>query len=133
MVFLDTNVIIRYITNDDPHKADQCELLFKQVKEGKQKLFISDLVIAETVWILEGAYNFPKDRTTDILQKILNTQNIECENKDLLLNAVSLYRLENIDYIDAYNASVMEYKKIEKIYSYDRDFDKLSDLKRLEP
>lgn len=133
MRFLDTNIIIRFLTNDDPKKADLCEKLFKHAKEGKQKLFISDLVIAETVWVLESMYNYPKNKLTDCIQKILNTPNIETENKDLLLNAITLYQLEDIDYIDAYNATIMGNKNIKEIYSYDTDFDILSDIKRLEP
>ena len=133
MRFLDTNIIIRYLTDDDPKKADLCEKLFEQVKKGKQKLFLSDLVIAETIWILEGAYNYPKEKLVECIQKILNTPNIEFENRDLLLNAIGLYQLENIDYIDAYNVTVMENKKIKEIYSYDEDFDVLSEINRLEP
>lgn len=133
MKFLDTNIIIRYLTNDDPKKADLCEKLFEQTKKGKQELFISDLVVAETVWILESAYNYHKDKLTSCIQKLLNTPNIKSENKDLLLNAITLYQLEDIDYIDAYNATIMENKKIKEIYSYDVDFDALSDIKRIEP
>lgn len=133
MIFLDTNIIIRFLTNDDPKKADLCETLFENVKKGKQNLFLSDLVIAETIWVLEGIYKYNKDKLVECIQKILNTPNIEFENKDLLLNAIGLYQLEDIDYIDAYNATVMKYKNIKEIYSYDKDFDMLSEVKRIEP
>lgn len=133
MKFLDTNIILRYLTLDNPSKAQKCEILFQRAASGKEILFTSTLVIAEVVWVLEKAYKLSKTEIGGLIQKILNTPHIECDEKDVLMAAAGLYQLKNIDFIDAYNAILMRARKIEAIYSYDTDFDKVPPLRRLEP
>lgn len=133
MKFLDTNLILRYLTKDDPAKAKKCEELFKRVSEGKEALYTSSLVIAEVVWTLEKFYKFERTRAALYIQIILNTSGLECDEKDILLTAIGLYDLKKIDFIDAYNAVIMESKSIETIYSYDFHFDLIPPLKRIEP
>lgn len=133
MRFLDTNIILRYLTLDNPSKAQKCETLFQRAASGKEVLFTSTLVIAEVVWVLEKAYKLSKTEISGLIQKILNTPHIECDEKDILMAAAGLYQLKNIDFIDAYNAVLMRAQKIEAIYSYDTDFDKIPPLRRIEP
>ncbi|MCX5912385.1 MAG: PIN domain-containing protein [Deltaproteobacteria bacterium] len=54
--FMDTNLFIRYLVNDDPGKADRVEKLLEQATSGKIRLVTADLVIAEVIWVLESAY-----------------------------------------------------------------------------
>ncbi len=133
MTFLDTNVILRYLTWDDPAKARRCETLFKKTVEGKETLYTTTLVIAELVWTLEKAYGLPRGEIVTHVQQVLNTPNLEIDEKDALQAAVGLYGLKAIDFIDAYNAISMESNGVKAIYSYDRHFDALPPLKRLEP
>lgn len=133
MTFLDTNIILRYLTSDVPKKAKKCEDLFKRVINGKELLYSTTLVIAEVVWVLEKAYKLPKNELVMRVQRILNTPNIEFDERDTLLAAVGLYSLKEIDFIDAYNAISMENKEIKEAYSYDSHFDQIPPIKRKEP
>lgn len=133
MKFLDANIILRYLICDNAPKAKKCEGLFHRVSSGKEALLTTTLVIAEVVWVLEKAYKLSKTEITDLIQKILNTPHLECDEKDVLMAAAGLYSLKNIDFIDAYNAIVMEARKIEAVYSYDAHFDRIPSLKRIEP
>jgi len=133
MTFLDTNVILRYLTWDEPKKAKRCEGLFKRATEGKEILYTTTLVITEIIWTLEKFYKLPKSEIVTCVQRILNTPNIHLDEKDILLAAIGLYELKKIDFIDAYNAISMENKNIDSLYSYDTDFDLIPPLKRLEP
>ena len=133
MTFLDTNIILRYLTWDDPQKAGRCEMLFKRAAAGKEILYTTTLVIAEVIWVLEKAYKLAKSEIVTHVQKILNTPNINIDEQDILLAAIGLYELKNIDFIDAYNAISMETKNINSLYSYDTHFDEIPPLKRLEP
>ena len=67
------------------------------------------------------------------VEKILNTPNMICPNKDLILHALILYSEKNIDYVDAYNALILRDNGIEKLYSYDTHYDRIDWLSRLEP
>lgn len=133
MIFLDTNIILRYLTWDEPKKARKCEELFKRSTEGKEILYTTTLVIVEVIWILEKAYKLSKGEIVTHIQMILNTPNINFNEKDILLSAIGLYEIKNIDFIDAYNAISMEAEGIDSIYSYDTHFDLIPPLKRLEP
>ena len=133
MRFLDTNIFIRYLTDDDPVKADACEKIFKQAVSKEETFFTTELVIAEIVWVLESFYILPKKEIQDKVEKILNTPNLICPHKDLILSALILYGEKNIDYIDACNASILKEQGMEELYSYDKHYDRIDWLKRLEP
>jgi len=133
MRFVDTNVFIRFLTNDVPQKADACEKIFRRAIEKKDGLFTTDLVIAEIVWVLESFYKLAKKEIRDKLEKILNTPNLACPNKDLILVALMLYTKKDIDFIDAYNAIILKEEGISEVYSYDKDYNSIDWLTRLEP
>jgi len=133
MRFLDTNIFIRFLTDDVPEKVDACEEIFKKAVEKQETFFTTDLVIAEIVWVLESFYELPKNEIQDKVEKILNTPNLICPHKDLILSALILYSEKNIDYIDAYNALILKENGIEELYSYDKHYDRVDWLTRLEP
>jgi predicted nucleic-acid-binding protein len=133
MIFLDTNIILRYLTWDDPAKAKRCDILFKNAAKGQESLYTTNLVINEIIWVLEKAYHVSKNETINYILHILNTPNLYLEDKEILISAVGLYELENIDFIDAYNVIFMECKNIKSIYSYDKDYDRFEEIKRIEP
>ncbi|OIN96232.1 hypothetical protein AUJ66_06935 [Candidatus Desantisbacteria bacterium CG1_02_38_46] len=133
MYLVDANVILRYLTEDDKKKADACEKLLERAVDGKEKLFISDMVIAEIIWVLEKIYKYEKDAIRFRIEKILNTPNLIFQNKNLLEESISLYEEANIDFIDAYHIILMRENNIEEIYSYDTDFDRVPQIKRKEP
>ena len=132
MKFLDTNIFIRFLTDDVPQKADACEKVFKKAVEKKETLFTTELVIAEIVWVLESFYELQKEEVQDKVEKILNTPNLICPHKDLILSALIIYSEKNIDYIDAYNALILKENSIEEFYSYDKHYDRIDWLTRLE-
>jgi predicted nucleic acid-binding protein len=50
--FLDANIFIRYLTNDDPANADRVEKLLESAAAGKERLLTTEMVVAEVVWVL---------------------------------------------------------------------------------
>ncbi len=64
---------------------------------------------------------------------LLNTPNLLCPHKDLILSALTLYSEKNLDFIDTYNALTLKDKGIEELYSYDKHYDRVEWLTRLEP
>ena len=118
--FVDTNVFLRFLTNDDPVKAKRAEALFREAIRGKVKLATSSLVIAEIVWTLESFYKLEKADIATKVEKILNTPNLECPDSSLLLMVLDLYAHANIDFIDAYNAFHMKTHGLTRIVTYDR-------------
>lgn len=134
MRLLDANILIRYLTNDHPRLASKCEALFRKISEGKEKVLLTHLVIAEVVWVLEGQYHFPPEKISEVILRLLNTNHVELDEKDVVIQAFSMWELSRyrVDYIDAYHAAWIAMKKLNGIYSYDSDFEKLG-VERLEP
>jgi predicted nucleic-acid-binding protein len=118
--FVDTNVFLRFLTNDDPLKARKSELLFRAAIEGKKRLRTSVLVIAEIVWTLESFYGLEKSDIAEKVAIILNTRNLACDGAPLIRQALDLYSNQNIDFIDAYHAFYLREESIRQIISYDR-------------
>ena len=133
MKFIDTNIFIRFLVNDIPQKADACEKIFKNAVAKKETLFTTEMVIAEIIWVLESYYELSQQEVQEKVEKILNTPNLICPHKDLILNALIICGEKNIDYIDAYNALILKNKGITELYSYDKHYDRMDWLTRLEP
>ena len=131
--FVDTNIFLRYLTRDDPSKFDKCKELFKKAIEGKIALVTSDLVIAELIWTLLSYYRISKADVIEKISIIISTENLHIPDKDIIADAIVLYSRKNIDYIDAYNAVFIKYYGYAEIYSYDKDFDAVEGIKRMEP
>jgi predicted nucleic-acid-binding protein len=133
MRFVDTNIFLRYLINDDPQKTDACESLFKKAIAGEETLFTTDMVIAEIIWVLESYYELNKKGVRERVEKILNTENLICPGKEIIINALAAYDEKNIDFIDAYNAFIIKINGINELYSYDKHYDRMNWLKRIEP
>ena len=91
------------------------------------------MVIAEIIWVLESYYELKKSDIRENVEKILNTRNLHCPNREIIISALSIYVEKNIDFIDAYNAFMLKRDEIYEIYSYDKHFDRVGWIKRIEP
>ncbi len=131
--FIDTNIFLRYLTEDNPPMYEKCREIFKNAVEGKASLATSGMVIAELIWTLSSYYKVPKDDVIEKVSIIIGTENLYIPDKDIIADSIVLYSRKNIDYIDAYNAVFMKYYGLNEIYSYDKDFDMIEDIKRQEP
>jgi uncharacterized protein len=118
--FVDTNVFIRYLTNDDPVLADRVELLLDDAAAGAVQLVTTELVMAETIWVLESSYKLTNVQIAPLIRGILATPGMEVINGDLVGRALIMYELQNIDFVDAYIAALMEKQGIRDVYSYDK-------------
>jgi uncharacterized protein len=135
MQFIDTNVFLRFLTKDDPEKAAKCRQFLQSATEGDLKLYTSDLVIAELIWVLQSpkTYNLNPAEISEIAMPLLTIKNLYYPCKNVFPDIMELFQKENIDYIDAYNSVIMLRRNMDTIYSYDRHFDLLPAVVRKEP
>lgn len=132
--FVDTNLFIRYLTNDDPDLADRVGQLLDDAAAGIVQLVTTELVIAETVWVLESSYRLKSVQIAPLVRGILATAGLEVINGDLIGKALVMYEFHNIDFVDSYIAALMEKQGIQDIYSYDRKhLARLNSINRREP
>lgn len=133
--FLDTNILVRYLIRDDEEKALACLTLLDRAGRGEEKLVTSDLVIAEAVWVLGSSrwYGLARAEIVDLLKPIISLSGLQIPSKGLLIRVLEIYRDTQVDFIDAFNAVLMDHMGVSEVYSYDHDFDHLGFVKRLEP
>jgi uncharacterized protein len=135
MQFIDTNIFLRFLTKDDPVKAAKCRQLLQSAAEGDLKLYTTDLVIAELIWVLQSpkTYNLSPAEIFEVTMPLLTIKNLYFPCKNVFPDIMDLFQTEKIDYIDAYNSVIMLGRNIDTIYSYDKHFDQLPDVIRQEP
>ena len=132
--FVDTNLFIRYLTNDDRAKAERVELLLKEAAAGKVRLVTAEMVIAEVVWVLESSYGLKNAEVAPLIRAILATSGLDVLNAPLVARGLEYYETKNIDFIDGYIAAVMEKQGITDLYSFDRKhISRIQAISRKEP
>lgn len=118
--FVDTNLFLRYLTNDVPAQADLVESLLQRAATGEIILVTTTLVIAEIAWTLASFYKLSREQIRDRILAILNTPGLEVAESDLLIEAATNYAAKNVDFIDAYNAAWIAQQRIGAAYTFDR-------------
>lgn len=77
MIAVDTNVVLRYLLQDDEKQSPKANKLF----EGKEKILITDVVLVEAVWTLRGRrYELPKEVLIEILHSLIEEPNVVFED-----------------------------------------------------
>ncbi|MCX6053307.1 MAG: PIN domain-containing protein [Chloroflexi bacterium] len=118
--FADTNLFLRYLTNDIPVQSNAVEVLLRDAANGKRSLVTNSMVIAEIVWTLESYYSMSREEIQTRVLAILNTPGLEVTDDVILFQAIIWYVEKNVDFIDAYNAAWMSSHDLTEIYSFDQ-------------
>jgi predicted nucleic acid-binding protein len=134
MPFVDTNIFLRYLTKDDPDKAQACFELFKRAEANQVTLTATETVIAEVVYVLSSkrTHDLPRDQIRARLYPLLTLQGLRLPQRRTVLRALDLYVAYEIDFEDALMVAHMERQAIRELYSYDRDFDQVPGVNRQE-
>jgi predicted nucleic acid-binding protein len=132
--FIDTNLFIRYLTNDDPEKAERVERLLADAAAGKVRLVTAEMVVAEMVWVLESAYGLKAADIAPLVRAILATPGVEVIGGALVERALAHYETKGVDFIDGYIVAVMERRGLTGLYSFDRKhLGRIEGIERKEP
>ena len=136
MKFIDANVFIRYLTNDDPARARACFEFFQRLKRGEDEATIVEAILSEVVYVLSSPqlYNLSPSDIRSRLGPLLVLKGLKLREKRLYLKALDIYASHPfLDFEDALAVTHMGAAGITEILSYDRDFDRLPGIRRIEP
>jgi predicted nucleic-acid-binding protein len=100
MIGLDTNVLVRYITQDDPRQARIAERAIEQAVANGEKVLIQPIILCELVWVLESAYGFAKNDITPVIEQIMHTAQFEIPDKDDIWQAIEDFSKGGADFAD---------------------------------
>jgi len=101
MIGIDTNILVRYLTQDDIEQAQVVDQIFNTHATSPNSIFINNIVICELIWVLERGYKYNKEIITKSIKQILSTEEFAFENQELLWLALNQYSLNNLDFSDA--------------------------------
>jgi predicted nucleic acid-binding protein len=133
--FLDANVLIRHVAGDHPVHSPAAKQLIEGIENGRLAVWTTDLVIAEVVWVLtsRSLYGISRTLVQDTLLPIIELQSLHLDGKRLYRRVFEIYVSTNVDFIDAVHAARIEQLDPPHLYSFDRDFDRIPGVVRIEP
>jgi len=119
--FVDTNVIIRYMTQDEPTMAEAAKRLFEQVESGTMTITTCEAVITEVVHILssKALYNVPRAGIKKHLRNFLSMKGLKLANKLVYLRALDTYSSTNLDFVDALGVEHTRHSKLTLLWTFD--------------
>ena len=100
-LWVDANVVLRFLTRDPPDLAARAARLMERAESGEVRLYLSPLVLAETVWVLKSFYGHPMPEIRDVLVPLLSAPGIEVDDRGHALEALELSAERNVDFVDA--------------------------------
>jgi predicted nucleic-acid-binding protein len=96
-------------------------------------LFLTDLVVAETVYVLESFYEAPRGQVAQAVRSLVAFDSVICVDPSLLLRAIEVYESDRIDFAEAYLVACAESTGVGKVASFDRSIDRVDTIERIEP
>lgn len=120
LVLLDTNVIIRYLLEEETEHGKSARNIFNKIESGAVKAIILDAVFTECVYILEKVYKVPKPLIIESLGSLLQYKGLNMDNKAELIQALEYYKDTNLHIVDCLLAANAHVHHIE-LFSFDAE------------
>lgn len=129
IVTVDTNVIVRLLTQDDQLQYQQSLAIFQS-----QDIFIGNTVILETAWVLRFAYKFDPTEIGQALKQLFGLPNVHLANANLIAQVLQWHE-NGLDFADAFHLAQGQH--CSQLYTFDEKFIKkannLTDCKVIKP
>ncbi len=117
MIAVDTNILVRHLTEDDPAQLKHVHKLFKEHNQ-KGAIFISLIVLLELNWVLESRYQWTGNKFCDCIEDILRCPQFTVENPLVVKMAISRCRKKE-DFSDALIGQIASARNL-KTYTFDQ-------------
>lgn len=101
---LDTNVLVRWLMDDDPRQSAEVLKRFESVRAAGSRLFVPGTVALELEWVLRSCYGFDKQTILRTFNALLETQEIDWSSEEALERALHLFRQGNVEFADCLHA-----------------------------
>jgi predicted nucleic-acid-binding protein len=120
MIAIDTNILIRYITQDDQQQAEAAENLLATYNNKPQSIFINNIVLCEFIWVLEKGYKYTQEQISSTIRIILSTEEFAFEYHNVLWLALEEYELKNTDFSDSLISKLNHNLGYKQTFSFDK-------------
>jgi len=127
--FVDTNILVRHLTGDPADMAARATAYLAETTE----LYLTDLIVAETVYVLESFYEAPRDQVANSMRSLVSMRSVVTVDPALLLRAIEVYETDRLDFAEAYLVACAESTGVGRVASFDRSIDRVDTVERIEP
>lgn len=127
--FVDTNILIRHLTGDPPAMAARASAYLQTESE----LLLTDLVVAETVYVLESVYDVSRTQVAEAMRSLIALVSVITVDPALLLRTLEIYEMDGVHFADSYLVACAETTGVNRVASFDRSIDRVGTIERVEP
>jgi predicted nucleic-acid-binding protein len=127
MIGLDTNVLVRYITQDDNRQARLANSLIESLDEASPG-FVTLVTVVELSWVLESAYNFTRQQFAEVMQTLLTVDTIKLDRAAVVASAVRVYAGSKADFSDCLIERLSASAGCERTMTFDKAAAKMSGM-----
>jgi predicted nucleic-acid-binding protein len=127
--FVDTNVLVRHLTGDPVDMAARATGYL----QAELELLLADLIVAETVYVLESFYETPREQIAAAMRSLIAMSSVVTVDPALLLRALEVYEVHRIDFAEAYLVACAESTGVDAVASFDRSVVRVGTVQRTEP
>ena len=127
--FVDTNILVRHLTGDPPAMAARATAYLASASE----LYLADLIVAETVYVLESFYKAPRDKVATAMRSLVSMRSVVTVDPALLLRAIEVHEIDRLDFAEAYLIACAESTGVGRVASFDRAIDRVDTVERVAP
>jgi predicted nucleic-acid-binding protein len=120
MIALDTNVLVRFLVEDDEQQSRRAAKLIEHALTRGDEIFVSNIVICETVWVLTSAYGFTRAEVVDVLTRLTRARSVVFTSSDQLVRALQAYRDGKGDFADYLIRETARSAGAESVATFDR-------------
>lgn len=120
MIGLDTNVLVRYIVQDDPEQSALATTFIESRCTTDSPGFVNNVVLVELVWVLERGYSYPKSAILSVLKQLVVTAELKLEHSDSVREAVRLYEMGSAGFADCLIAALNRQYGCSMTMTFDR-------------
>ena len=120
MIGLDTNVLVRYIVQDDPGQADAAARLIEGRCTARSPGYVSVPVLVELVWVLAGAYRYERGVVAAVIRQLLRTIELLVEDRDAAWSALREFEAGAADFADCLIAHRNRARGCTQTFTFDR-------------
>ena len=100
MLGIDTNVLIRFLVRDDDIQFEKARKLIRREVAAGHRVFVNQLVLMETEWVLRSRYAVPKNQILEAISGLLNSTDIQFEDEPSIEEALFIWKESDADFAD---------------------------------
>jgi predicted nucleic-acid-binding protein len=120
MTGLDTNVLVRYLTLDDPVQAERATEIIERRLTEQDPGFIGTVAMAETVWVLERFYRFSSARIVSAIERMLGAETLVVDNEREVFAAMIALKVGRGSFADALIGALCAKAGCSRVLTFDR-------------